>query len=84
MMLAFEDVAITITGRQTTPFPKVNIGSERSIKNTIKRVDRWLIENALAEAEARGDDYNATIFREKIHNLQQADKDHAYSYLFLK
>lgn len=43
----------TVSGRATTPYPS-------------QKKDRWhtnwLIENAVAEAEARGDDFNRSAF----------------------
>lgn len=48
------DVFRTASGRLTTPFPK----QKQEIYAT-----KWTIENAIAEAEARGDKFNATQFR---------------------
>jgi hypothetical protein len=56
------DVVLTATGRQTTPFPKIDVASDRKATNTLKRVDLWLIDNAIAEAKARGDDFNLRMF----------------------
>jgi hypothetical protein len=82
MKLASDQVVLTASGRKTTPFPKVKVDTDRKITATVKAVDRWLMENALAEAEARGDDFNATQFRANLNNPQQADKDAAEEYLF--
>ena len=80
--LAAGEVVTTATGRQTTPFPKVDASSERKLANSNKRAERWLMENALAEAEARGDNFNARSFRANLDKPQQADKDSAEQYLF--
>lgn len=48
------DTFRTASGRVTTPFPK---------QKSEKYASQWLIDNAVAEAEARGDDFNATVFR---------------------
>ena len=40
MKLSSGEVVTTVTGRQTTPFPKIDTYSERKIVNTLKRVDR--------------------------------------------
>lgn len=75
--------ATTASGRTTTPFPRIDIGSERKAQNTVKRVNEWLVGNALAEAESRGDDFNATQFRAiDSRNISQSDKDSAELYLF--
>lgn len=82
-MLADGESVLTASGRKTTPFPKLGFGSDRKTQNTVRRVDAWLHENAVAEAEARGDDYNATIFKgENPAKLPPASKDAMEEYLF--
>lgn len=76
------EVALTASGRTTTPFPKVALDTNRKAAATIKAVDQWLMSNALAEAESRGDDFNARQFRANQTKPQQADKDSAEEYLF--
>jgi len=80
--LAAGEVVTTATGRPTTPFPKIDMGSDRKAGNTLKRVDEWLMQNALAEAEARGDEFNARSFRQDLKNPPPAAKDSAEEYLF--
>lgn len=80
--LSAGEVVTTASGRPTTPFPKIDLGSDRKAGNTIKRVDQWLMDNALAEAEARGDSFNAQQFRASRDRPSQADKDSAEEYLF--
>jgi hypothetical protein len=48
------DVFRTSSGRATTPYPK---------QKAEKFATQWLIDNAVAEAEARGDDFNARVFK---------------------
>ena len=48
------DAFSTASGRATTPYPKQK--SERY-------ATQWLIDNAVAEAESRGDDFNARSFK---------------------
>ena len=82
-MLEAGEVVLTASGRETTPFPKIHLDTDRKTALTVKRVDKWLYENALAEAEARGDDFNATSFRqENPARLPQATKDGMEEYLF--
>jgi hypothetical protein len=82
-MLESGQVVTTSTGRQTTPFPKVNVGSDRKATNTIKRVDKWLYENAVAEAKSRGDDFNLRQFEsEDPAKMPPATKDSMELYLF--
>lgn len=47
------DTFRTLSGRTTTPFPS----SRRE-----KQASQWLIDNAVLEAQARCDDFNATGF----------------------
>jgi hypothetical protein len=82
-MLKSGEVVMTNTGRKTTPFPQVKTENNRQSANTLKAVDSWLIANALAEAEARGDEFNARQFRNvNPKNVTQSDKDAAETYLF--
>jgi proteasome lid subunit RPN8/RPN11 len=82
-LFASGEVVLTATGRKTTPFPKINLGTNRKAGNSVKAVDKWLIDNAIAEAEARGDDFNLTQFKGvNPAKPSQADKDSAEMYLF--
>jgi len=80
--LAEGEIVRTSSGRLTSPFPKIGFGSDRKASNTLKRVDQWLMENAVAEAEARGDGFNALQFRASMSMPQKCDKDSAEEYLF--
>ena len=73
---------LTASGRVTTPFPKIDISNNRKAINTLKRVDQWLMDNAIAEARARGDEFNARQFEASRERPSQADKDCAEEYLF--
>ena len=70
----------TLSGRHTTPFPKWS----KKAKSPTGKIDRWLLENAALEAEARGDDFNAPAFRAELNQktIPQASKDSAEEYLF--
>lgn len=80
--LSAGEVVLTSSGRKTTPFPRIDFDSDRKAGNTVKRVDQWLMQNALDEARARGDDFNARQFEANLSNPSQADKDGAEEYLF--
>ena len=77
------EVRLTATGRETTPFPRIDMSTARKADATMKRVDNWLIDNAIAEAKARGDKFNLVQF-ENINrkNITKSDKDGAEIYLF--
>lgn len=84
MMLSAGERVKTSSGRLTTPFPKISTTTDRKASATMKRANVWLHANALAEAESRGDDYNATMFRGEKNpaNMPQASKDAMEEYLF--
>lgn len=67
----------TVTNRETTPYPKQK--SERY-------ASQWLIDNAVAEAEARGNKFAARQFAntdiQKGGYLLQADQEGIHQYLF--
>lgn len=72
------EVFQTISGRLTTPYPK---------QKSTKYASEWLKENAIAEAESRGDQFNARSFRAvtllKDGSLAQADIDGMMLYLYV-
>lgn len=78
------EIVTTSSGRQTTPFPKVKLDTKRKVSNTLKNVDQWLLQNALQEARARGDEFNASGFEQDLKStiIPPATKDAAEEYLF--
>lgn len=82
MKLASAEVVLTASGRKTTPFPAIKISNERAAAKCLKAVDTWLMTNALEEARARGDDFNARWMEAALLKPTQADKDCAEQYLF--
>lgn len=74
------DTFETLSGRETTPYPKT---SKRMHKGDVAKENQWLIENAVAEAESRGDDFNLTQFKgEDAKNLPPASISALNAYLF--
>jgi len=76
-LVAAGDIVLTLSGRKTSPFPKVT-------PRTLKKVDKWLLQNAYDEAVARGDNFNAVVFKSDLEckSIPQASKDSAEIYLF--
>lgn len=82
MKLAAGQVVATTSGRPTSPFPKIEFGTNRKAANTIKRTQEWLIANAIAEASARDDGFNRRSFEAARKSPSPADIDCAEFYLF--
>lgn len=82
--LSAGQVVLTATGRQTSPFPAIDTTTDRKAQNTVNRVDRWLLSEAVKEARARNDEFNLRQFDHDSHikNIPQASKDSAEQYLF--
>lgn len=60
-----------------------NTKKYKNPKKKIETVDRWLLREALAEADALGDDYNSNIFSKMVFGrLSPADRDLLNFYLF--
>ncbi len=88
----------SVSGRQTSPVPKVDWSTAGKIVNSLKRVDRWMVKEAIIEAEQRGDEFNLMMFQvisEQVEKkrgrpkwgqstsaLSQSDLDHLHDYLF--
>lgn len=82
ILIATGEIVRTTSGRLTTPFPKLDFESERRASNTLTRVTGWLMVNALAEATARGDEYNSLMFEADLVKPTDASKSCAEEYLF--
>ena len=82
-MLSSGEVVLTSSGRKTTPFPQIKTDTNRKATATVKQVDAWLRDNAIAEARSRNDDFNARQFEfENPAKMPQASKDSMEEYLF--
>lgn len=83
MLLEAGQIVETVSGRLTSPVPKISIESNRKIINSVKRINEWLISEAIKESSFRNDEYNNIMFSNmNIKNLSQSDKDSLNSYLF--
>lgn len=81
-MMEAGEVVLTATGRKTTPFPKINFGTNRKAALDSKNVGAWLMKNALLEAEARGENSYIKQFRKNLEDPSLAEKLSAEWYLF--
>ena len=41
------EVVLTATGRETTPFPKFDLSTNRKATNSLKVIDSWLMDNLM-------------------------------------
>jgi len=64
----------TASGRKMTPTPKIDASSSRKLINTIKRVEKWLLENAFEEVS--GDSYKTSLLKAiSLDNMSTSDRD---------
>lgn len=77
------DVLETVRGGRTTPFPRIDCSTERKCQASSLRVDAWLRENAIAEAERCGDCVEIHGWKaENPKAMPTATKDSMHLYLF--
>ena len=77
------EIILTKSGRKTTPFPNIDLSSNRKAQNSVKRVDAWLVKNALIEAEKNDNEFLSLLLSQiDLKNLSQSDKDMAEDALF--
>jgi len=71
------EIFLTKTGRKTIPYPK---------QKSQKYASKWLINNAVKEAQSRNDDFNEFLFSNitllKKGELTVADSEVLNTYLF--
>ena len=85
MVMFFSDgqVVLTKRGIKTTPFPRVDCSTNRRTINTIKRQNKWLLDNARMVADKTNDSWGLLLLKNMdVKNLSPADQDHLHVYLF--
>ena len=80
-LLGTGEIVKTTTNRDCTPFPKVDCTTDRKCINTIKRVDAWLKENAILEAQSQKNEFTEHQFK-IVNKCSQADRDFMNAFLF--
>lgn len=71
----------TKSGRETSPAPKIDGGTERKTKTAIFNLDSWLLDEA--RKEVSGNDYQTTLLKGlNPKNFSQSDRDTVNSLLF--
>lgn len=82
-IIATGDIVATITGRECGPVPRLDFTTNRKAIASEKRLYKWLMDESLKEAEARGDSFNALQFKcMNPNNFTQADIASCNLYLF--
>ena len=72
----------TVTGRMIPAPPIPKITSDRTASAWLKKMDVWLKEQSIAEAQSRNDDYNLIMFQNESTKLPPATKSSMNEYLF--
>jgi N12 class adenine-specific DNA methylase len=73
----------TQSGREINAPPQIRTDTNRKATKDLLAQKQWLLDQAIAEAEARQDDYNLNWMRnEKASNLPPASVDSLNQYLF--
>jgi hypothetical protein len=76
-------LCLTLSGRNTSPVPRIDFSTNRKCINTYTRIHTWMINEAIKEATLKNDDYNLLFFEGMmVDNLSMADTDHINDYLF--
>jgi len=71
----------TISGRETSPAPKIDGENNRKIINSVARMDAWLLDEA--RKEVAGNDYQTTLLKGiDPKSMSQSDRDTVNSLLF--
>lgn len=79
MMISSKCIYPTKHGIPTTLSPKIGVPS----KATIKRVNAWMIENALNIAKATGNEHCEILFKGMdVKNMSRSDVDLLNDYLW--
>lgn len=82
-MLGEHDIRKTKSGRLTTEHPRVDTSTDRKATNSLNRQRKWLLDNAIKEAEANNDEFNLQQFQgEDPKNMPPAVVDSLNEYLF--
>lgn len=81
-LLTHKETIETATGRMTTGFPKWDFSTIGKARNSEKRINEWLMDNAIEEAKARGDGFNLRQFESGRDKPSISDIESANMYLF--
>ncbi len=73
----------TASGRMTKPVPKIDTSTRQKAKNSQKRINTWLLSEAVLEAKNRDDSLNERIYaNEEPKKIPPATLDMIQDYIF--
>lgn len=74
----------TLSGRWILAPNGIRTGSSRKAANDFKKLEHWLVDRFIEEAESKGDEWNLNLTAKclKPGKLTQSDKDVVNIYLF--
>lgn len=73
----------SMSGRKLSPAPKIDTTGPQKLSNSTKRLNNWMYEEAVKEAQETGNDWNATLLKAINPNrMSQSDQDTVNSLLF--
>lgn len=73
----------SVSGRKLSPVPKIDTAGPQKLSSSTKRVNNWMYEEAVKEAQETGNDWNATLLKAIDPNrMSQSDQDTVNSLLF--
>lgn len=77
------DIVATTIGRTCAPFPRVDLSTDRRASATLRRAGAWLLDQARAEAAARGSATATRSFTAMTPaTMSVSDSDECEAYLF--
>jgi len=81
MMIETNGQYISKSGRKLSPAPKIDATTSRRINASIKRIDKWLLEEC--KKETANNDYVQTLLKAvNLNNMSPADRDMLNEILF--
>jgi hypothetical protein len=65
---------VSVSGRDLTPLPKLDISTNRKYTNSVKILMAWMLKNA--KEEVKGDSYRTSLLEAiDLNNLSISDRD---------
>ena len=72
----------TVTGRRLSRAPEWKLTSNRAAQASQRRFDQWIIDEAIAEAKSKSDDYNLIWLQAEKPVMPDGIRTCMWQYLF--